>query len=62
MMLTVHLKVILMETNLNYTIIKSKTWFWIFSSDGGDAFLYDTNKVKIDLKRAEGRIFSPLTY
>ena len=28
----------------------------------GDAFLYNTNKVKINLKRAGGRIFSPLRY
>ena len=42
--------------------LKVKLGSGYFLLNSGDAFLYDTNKVKIDLKRAEGRIFSPLTY
>ena len=42
--------------------LKVKLHSGYFVLNSGDAFLYDTHKVKINLKKAGGGIFSPLTY
>ena len=42
--------------------LKVKLGSGYFLLNSGDAFLYDTHKVKIDLKKAGGGIFSPLIY
>lgn len=42
--------------------LKVKLDFGYFILNVGDGFLYDKNKIKINVKRSDGRLFSELEY